>query len=240
MSGRASRREAERLIVAGRVRVNGRTVMELGSRVGEQDVVEVDGQIVRPRDLRWIAFHKPPGILTTRGDPHGGPTVYDILPEEMAELRYVGRLDKPTEGLLLMGNEGGLANALMHPSGGVEREYRATVRGVPPAEAAERLRRGVLLEDGPARAMRAGVEATGPDQATFTLVLTEGRKREVRRMMSAIGYPVIRLLRVRFGPIELGDLPSGGWRALTDEEISSLRAASRATQAKGGEDGSEG
>lgn len=240
MSGRASRREAERLIVAGRVRVNGRTVMELGSRVGEEDVVEVDGQIVRPRALRWIAFHKPPGILTTRDDPHGGPTVYDILPEEMAELRYVGRLDKPTEGLLLMGNEGELANALMHPSRGVEREYRATVRGAPPAEAAERLRQGVLLEDGPAKAVRARVEPTGADQATFTLVLTEGRKREVRRMMSAIGYPVIRLVRVRFGTIELGDLPSGGWRALTDEEIRSLRAVSRATQAKGGEDGSEG
>lgn len=240
MSGRASRREAERLILAGRVRVNGETVMELGRRVEEGDVVEVDGEVVGPRALRWVSFHKPPGVLTTRGDPHGGTTVYDVLPEEMAELRYVGRLDKPTEGLLLLTNEGELANALMHPSRAVEREYRASVRGVPTAESLEWLVRGVELEDGPARATRAALAETEAGDATVALVLTEGRKREVRRMMSAIGFPVVRLVRVRFGPIELGGLPSGSWRFLSDEEIASLRAAARVTHPKGGDDGPEG
>jgi len=240
MSGRASRREAERLILAGRVRVNGVAVMELGRRVEEGDVVEVDGKVVRPRAVRWVAFHKPPGVLTTRGDPHGGVTVYDVLPEEVAELRYVGRLDKLTEGLLLLSNEGELANALMHPSRGVEREYLASVRGVPTEESLERLVRGVDLEDGPARASRATLGPTQAGDATVALVLTEGRKREVRRMMSAIGFPVVRLVRVRFGPIELGDLEKGSWRSLSDEEISSLRATARATYPKGGSDGPEG
>jgi 23S rRNA pseudouridine2605 synthase len=240
MSGRASRREAERLILAGRVRVNGETVMALGRKVEEGDVVEVDGEVVRPSALRWIAFHKPPGVLTTRGDPHGGMTVYDVLPEEMAELRYVGRLDKPTEGLLLLSNEGELANGLMHPSRAVEREYLATVRGAPSPESLERLVSGVELEDGPARAARARLAETEAGRATVALVLTEGRKREVRRMMSAIGFPVVRLVRVRFGPIELGDLPKGSWRPLSDKEISSLRDTARATHPKGGNDGSEG
>lgn len=225
MAGRASRREAERLILAGRVRVDGRPVMELGTRVAPGAVVEVDGERVEVVELRWVAFHKPPGLLTTRSDPHGGPTVYDALPEELRSLRYVGRLDKPTEGLLLLSNEGSVIHALLHPSRQVEREYRVTVKGIPGPEALERLRGGVQLEDGVAVARRASVVSRGAQEAVVALVLTEGRKREVRRMMEAIGHAVRRLVRTRFGPIELGALPVGRWRTLSEAEVDALRAA---------------
>lgn len=225
MAGRASRREAERLILAGRVRVDGRPVMELGTRVAPGAVVEVDGARVEVVEPRWVAFHKPPGLLTTRSDPHGGPTVYDRLPADLRSLRYVGRLDKPTEGLLLLSNEGPVIHALLHPSRQVEREYRVTVKGIPGPEALERLRRGVQLEDGVAVARRASVVSRGPREAVVALVLTEGRKREVRRMMEAIGHAVRRLVRTRFGPIELGALPAGRWRTLSEAEVDALRAA---------------
>lgn len=199
--------------------------MELGTRVAPGAVVEVDGERVEVVELRWVAFHKPPGLLTTRSDPHGGPTVYDALPEELRSLRYVGRLDKPTEGLLLLSNEGSVIHALLHPSRQVEREYRVTVKGIPGPEALERLRGGVQLEDGVAVARRASVVSRGAQEAVVALVLTEGRKREVRRMMEAIGHAVRRLVRTRFGPIELGALPVGRWRTLSEAEVDALRAA---------------
>jgi len=225
MAGRASRREAERMLLDGRVRVNGDVVRELGTRVVPgRDLVEVDGVPVGIVDVRWIAFHKPAGTLTTRTDPHGGKTIYDVLPEDAQDLRYVGRLDRDTEGLLLLSNEGDVIHALLHPSREVEREYIATVARVPSPEALARLRAGVQLADGPARAKRAGlVGRDGPD-GVVSLVLTEGRKREVRRLFEAVGHPVRRLARVRFGPVRLGNLPRGGLRPLTDDEISHLRA----------------
>lgn len=222
-SGRASRREAERLMQAGRVRVNGEVVSELGARVVPgRDVVELDGQRVDVPPEVWIAFHKPPGVLTTRSDPHGGSTVYDLLPDELAGLRYVGRLDRDAEGLLLLTNDGEGAHRVQHPSGEIEREYRAEVAGTVQPEVVRRLVRGVLLEDGMATARRAAVVEAGPVSSTVDLVLTEGRKREVRRMMSAVGHHVLRLRRTRFGPVWLGDLEPGAWRELTAVEIEGL------------------
>jgi len=227
-AGRASRREAERMMRAGRVRVNGEVVTELGTRVDpERDVVEVDDAPVSPEEARWIAFHKPPGVLTTRADPHGGRTVYDELPRDCSGLRYVGRLDRDAEGLLLLTNDGDLAHRIQHPSGGVEREYWVEAVGTIEDATVRSLRRGVELEDGTARAVRARLVEAGPIRSRMTLVLTEGRKREVRRMMSAVGHPVLRLRRIRYGPVTLGDLARGAWRPLTTSEIDGLRNAAR-------------
>jgi len=228
-AGRASRREAERLILAGRVTVNGVAVTELGTRVHPgRDRVELDGTLAEISEVRWIAYHKPAGVLTTRHDPHGGRTVYDALPEKAAaaDLRYVGRLDRETTGLLLLTNDGDVSNALQHPSGEVEREYRAMVVGRPDRPTLRLLASGIELEDGPARVARAWVDNGEAGWSVVGVVITEGRKREVRRLFEAVGHPVRELVRVRFGPIELGDLALGGWRTLTDDECHRLRARS--------------
>lgn len=223
-SGRASRREAERLMRAGRVRVNGTVASEMGTRViPGRDSVEIDGEPVTIPEIRWIAFHKPVGVLTTRSDPHGGKTVYDVLPDELGGLRYVGRLDKEAHGLILMTNDGEAAHRIQHPSGEVERCYEVEVAGTVELSAAQELLRGVQLDDGPARALRADVLEVGPVVSRVALVLAEGRKREVRRMMSAVGHPVLELCRTRYGPVELGDLAPGEWRELTGEELARLR-----------------
>lgn len=224
-AGVASRREAERLILQGRIRVNGEVVVVLGSKIlpGE-DRVEFDGKLVGGTQTRWVLLHKPPGVVTTRSDPQGRPTVYGLLPEDMGELRYVGRLDRPTEGLLLLTNEGDLLHRLTHPSHGVEREYQGWVKGVPTQETLRRLQEGVELEDGPARATKVKVLRQVRGGVVLALVLQEGRKREVRRLLEAVGHPLTRLLRVRFGPVRLGDLPAGEWRDLTDNEIRALEA----------------
>jgi 23S rRNA pseudouridine2605 synthase len=230
-AGVASRREAETLMLQGRVRVNGRVVTTLGTRVDPaRDRVELDGQEVGPEPLRWVAFHKPPGLLTTRDDPQGRPTVYDHLPPELGSLGYVGRLDRDTEGLLLLSNDGDVVHRLLHPSSEVERVYEAEVEGAPDAATLARLTRGVELDDGPARARSAEALGHRHGHALLALVLAEGRKREVRRLLEAVGHPVARLVRVRFGPVELGDLPPGAWRDLEPTEVRTLteRAGQRA------------
>jgi 23S rRNA pseudouridine2605 synthase len=214
------------MVLQGRVKVNGELVLTLGSKVQPgQDVVEVDGKQVRPAETRWVLYHKPPGIVTTRTDPQSRPTVFEQLPDDMGELRYVGRLDQPTEGLLLLTNAGDILHRLTHPSYEIEREYRAWVKGVPKQATVNRLTAGVTLDDGPARAARAKVLKTQGKTALLALVLQEGRKREVRRMLEAVGHPVTRLSRVRFGPVRLGELPAGEWRDLTDNEIQALKKA---------------
>jgi 23S rRNA pseudouridine2605 synthase len=237
-AGVASRRQAEGLMLEGRVRVNGDVCTELGTRVDpEVDKVEVDGRVVRVARPRWVAYHKPPGEVTTRSDPQGRPTVFDRLPEGWSGLRYVGRLDLLTGGLLLLSNQGDLIHRLLHPSSGVEREYEARVQGVPSRATLERLSRGVELDDGPARTRRADVTGRWRHGAVLRLVLVEGRNREVRRLCEAVGHPVDRLERVRFGPIEIGTLPSGRWRELKADEVAALErvAGSRSRHQKGGE-----
>lgn len=232
-AGLASRREAERLLVQGRVRVNGRVVTTLGTRVDpDRDRVELDGRPVEPEPIRWVAYHKPPGTLTTTDDPQGRVTVYDRLPDDFASLGYVGRLDLDTEGLLLLSNDGDVVHRLLHPSHEVEREYRAEVDEAPGPDALARLVRGVELDDGPAAAARAWLDDAGPP-AVVGLVVREGRKREVRRLMEAVGHPVRRLVRVRFGPVVIGTLTPGAWRELSPEEIAQLRG--RVAQGPGGE-----
>lgn len=222
-AGVASRRAAETLIREGRVRVNGR-VAELGDSIDpESDRVEVDGRPVTAGPVVWIALHKPPGHVTTRRDPQGRPTVYALLPPAYRTLLHVGRLDAASEGLLLFTNDGDGANRLLHPRYEVARVYEAEVRGVPSAEVVTRLLRGVELADGIARASSVRLlEPREADRGRLRLVLREGRNREVRRMLEAVGHPVLRLRRTRYGPVKLGRLPRGAWRPLTEEERSLL------------------
>lgn len=227
-AGVASRREAERQILQGRVRVNGEVVTELGTRVDpERDRVEVDGTPVGLARTRWILLNKPRGVLTTRRDPGGRPTVYDLLPEDARELPYLGRLDRNTEGLLVFTNAGDVLHALTHPSRAVLRRYLARVVGGIPTEATlRRLEAGVELEDGPARFEDVKlVRQVSEESAIVSLALREGRKREVRRALDVVGHPVRGLRRVAFGPLRLGDLSPGSWRELTPGEIRSLRRA---------------
>jgi 23S rRNA pseudouridine2605 synthase len=217
-AGLASRRAIEDWIRAGRISVNGRTA-QLGDRAEPGDDVRVDGKPVAvpaaataPHQL--LIYNKPLDEVTTRSDPQGRRTVFESLPPtDAGRWISIGRLDVNTSGLLLFTTDGELAHRLMHPSGEVEREYRVTVRGQPAPEAVRRLREGVMLDDGPARFDRIeALPSTGAD-ATFKVVLREGRNREVRRMWQAIGHEVARLTRTRYGPVELPpDLPMGKWR----------------------------
>jgi 23S rRNA pseudouridine2605 synthase len=231
-AGVSSRREGERLIAEGRVSVDGMVVTEMGTRVvpGEQ-VVRVDGARVDVQPIRWIAMYKPAGYLTTRKDDRGRPTVYSLLPDDQEELFHVGRLDRLTEGLLILTNEGEAANRLLHPSYQIARRYRAVVEGEVGAEQARHLARGVPLEDGLARAEDVRVHPApgvpGPGKKTITeisLTLREGRKRQVRRMLEAIGLSVRRLVRESFGPLKLGSLRPGEWREISPDEVRALRA----------------
>ncbi|MFP4623041.1 MAG: pseudouridine synthase [Gemmatimonadota bacterium] len=230
-AGVSSRRGAEALIRAGRVAVNGTVVREMGVTVEPDDRVEVDGRAVALEPAKWVMVHKPAGYVTTRDDPQGRPTVYDLLPARYGSLFHVGRLDLDSSGLLLLTNEGGVANRLMHPSHEVDRVYVVEVVGEAGGAERRRLLEGIELEDGPARAHRVDVlareEARGGAGASahtrLRIVMREGRKREVRRLFDALGHPVRRLRRERLGPVELGELGEGEWRELTAREVDALR-----------------
>lgn len=224
-AGLGSRRVCEDLIRAGRVTVDG-SVASLGDRVDPSTaVVEVDGhRVSTDPGMRYFALHKPAGVTTTMRDPHAARDIRGLLPPG-PRIFPVGRLDRDTEGLLLLTNDGELGNRLMHPRHGVEKEYLAEVEGVPTEHHLARLRRGVELEDGVARALRATRVARAGGRGAVRVVVREGRKREVRRMLDAVGLPVRRLIRVRLGPIRLGRLRAGEVRALTPEEIRDLYRA---------------
>ncbi len=226
-AGVASRRAAEGLMAQGRVKVNGKRVVSPGVSVNPRtDRVEVDGQVVRLEAFRWLLLNKPDGVLCTRSDPGGRPTVYSLLPDDARSLNYVGRLDMDTEGLLILTNDGDAVHGLLHPSSEVPREYRARLAGVPDGPALRRLEGGIELEDGPARPERLRLGRTlAGGECEVELTLREGRKREVRRLFEAIGFPVRRLERIAFGPQRLGTLPRGEWRELGPNEIAALRKA---------------
>jgi 23S rRNA pseudouridine2605 synthase len=229
-AGVASRRRSERLIRAGRVRVDGALVTELGVRVDpDASVVEVDGHRVELAPVVWVALHKPPGYLCSRGDPRGRPTVYDLLPaDRFAQLSHVGRLDYMSEGLLLLTNDGDVANRLLHPSGEAERRYVVSVLEPVPRDLVRRLEEGVPLEEGPARVTRAKrLEPAREGEQRLLIVLKEGRNRHIRRMLRVLGVRISSLQRVAFGPIELGDLAPGEHRTLEVSEVERLRALAK-------------
>lgn len=222
-AGVASRRAAETLIAAGRVSVDGAVVTDAARDVGEDSHVSVDGRLLEgPEQRVTYAVHKPVGVVSTARDTHGRPTVLGLVPAQGARLYPVGRLDADSSGLILLTNDGELANRLTHPSFEVPKTYRATLGGRPIAEAAlVRLRGGVELDDGvtaPAKARRLGAHE-------LELTIHEGRSRQVRRMCAAVGHPVRALVRVRFGPLRLEGLGVGGHRRLSERETDLLRRA---------------
>jgi len=223
-AGYGSRRSAEGLIVEGRVTLNG-IVATLGDRADPaKDEVRVDGlELNLDPNVKYYAFHKPAGVVTTMSDPQGRRDIRAFVPQDAPRVFPVGRLDRDSEGLLLLTNDGDLANALMHPRFSVEKEYLAEVEGVPTTKHVGQLRRGVELEDGHARAKSARVAGRSGDRGAVRLVMTEGRKREVRRLLDAVGLPVTRLVRVRVGAVRLGGLPPGELRELSHDEVIALR-----------------
>jgi 23S rRNA pseudouridine2605 synthase len=225
-AGVASRRRAEDLLREGRVSVNGRVAALGESADPDRDVVDVDGAPVEREPLAYWVVHKPRGVLTTVHDPEGRPTVLDLLPARGTRLFPVGRLDRNTEGLVLLTNDGRIAQTLLHPSHEVEREYRVTVSGRIAATSLERLAEGVMLEDGLTAPAQVGRATWRPASGTsrFTLTLIEGRKRQIRRALESLRHPVVSLLRVRMGPLHLGRLPSGAARPLTPRERRSLES----------------
>lgn len=223
-AGVASRRASEDLIVAGRVQVDGVTVTELGVRVDpRRQVVHVDGIRLQLDDsMVYMALNKPPGVVSTMSDPQGRPTLADFLGNREERLFHVGRLDTDTEGLILLMNDGQLANKLAHPSSEVPKTYLAEVAGPVAKDVGRRLRAGVELDDGPARVDSFRVVDARPGKALLEIVVHEGRNRIVRRMLDEVGHPALQLVRTRFGPIRMGDLRSGRTRNLHGAELSSL------------------
>ena len=231
-AGIASRRHAEELIASGRVRVNGVTITRQGVRIDpEHDTVLVDGKPVQapPRHI-YLLLHKPAGYVTTVRDPQGRPTVLDLLPAELQALRVypVGRLDIDTSGLLLLTNDGDFALRLTHPRYSTEKHYQALVQGHPSESALARLRSGITIAEGNGRSYTTAparvhlLRHAGTD-TLLALTIHEGRKRQVRRMLAAVGHPALELTRVGVGSLELGDLPVGKWRYLTGEEVAELQ-----------------
>jgi 23S rRNA pseudouridine2605 synthase len=223
-AGIGSRRSCELLIAAGRVRVNG-TVVVLGARVGPDDRIELDGvPVLRDVSIVHYLLHKPTGVVTTADDPQGRPTVVQIVPNE-PRVFPVGRLDFDTSGLLVLTNDGELAQLLTHPSHGVDKAYLAEVEGRPSPGALRSLRDGIELDDGPTAPAKVRLVQTHDAHSLVEIVIHEGRNRQVRRMFAAVGHPVLRLVRTRIGPLHDDRLAPGQWRRLDPAEVRALHKA---------------
>ena len=226
-AGVGSRRTCENLIAAGRVEVDGQVVTELGVRVDPvRQTVHVDGERVQLDESRlYLAFNKPLGVVSTMSDDLGRPSVGDYVMNRKERLFHVGRLDADTEGLLLLTNDGDLAHRLQHPAYGVPKTYLAQVPGPVARDVGKRLRAGIELEDGPVKVDSFKLVDSAPGKALVEVILHEGRKHVVRRLLEAVGYPVITLVRTDVGPIHLGDLKPGRIRALSRDEVGKLYSA---------------
>jgi 23S rRNA pseudouridine2605 synthase len=223
-AGVASRRASEELIVAGRVAVNGEGVRELGVKVDPaRDAVTVDGQLIRARRKLYVALNKPAGYVCTRQDPQGRRVVTDLLPHAWGHLYTVGRLDRSSEGLLLLTNDGEFCLLMTHPRYGVLKTYVARVEGRAEPAALKRLAEGVVDRGERLRARRARLVSANRTHSVIEVELAEGKNREVRRLLAAQGLVVDNLQRTRIGPIKLGELPVGKWRVLTPREVCALR-----------------
>lgn len=228
-AGVASRRKAEAMIAEGRVSVNGRTLRELGVRVDPQrDHVKVDGRHLKPSPPPvYLILHKPKGYVSSLNDPAGRPTISDLLAGVRLRVFPVGRLDFESEGLMLLTNHGEMAERLLHPRYHVPKTYLTKVKGVLSRDKIAVLERGIRLEEGqtkPATVKKMGIAT---ENSWLEIRISEGRKHQIRRMLEAVGHPVLKLKRVRFGPLALGDLPPGRYRYLTDAEANALRSVMR-------------
>ena len=222
-AGVGSRRDCELLIVEGRIEVDNQVVTELGTRIDpEKNVVTYDGQRVRTERMQYFMLNKPQGVLSTAHDPSGRPRVVDLISSHQ-RVYNVGRLDMSSEGLILVTNDGTLAQYLTHPSFGVEKVYHVIVKGVPKFEDLETLKHGVHLMEGVAKVKDVEIRRRHKDSAELLMVLDEGKNREIRRMLAKIGHKVLRLIRIAIGPLAMGDLPPGSHRRLTHEEVVELK-----------------
>ncbi len=223
-AGVCSRRAAERLILQGRVKIDGKVVGRLGTRVDPvTEKVTVDGKAVIMKDKRvYIILNKPRGVVTTVKDPQGRPTVMDLVGHIGQRVYPVGRLDQDSEGLVFLTNDGELAYRLLHPSHKVSKLYRVTVSGTPSEKVLKKLRSGIKLQEMRFQPCKIRVVKSHRFSTVLEIVLTEGRKRQIRRMFKWAGHKVYRLVRLRIGPIKLGDLPPGRWRYLTPDELTEL------------------
>jgi pseudouridine synthase len=223
-AGLTSRRGAEELLRAGRVAINGEVRREPGAQADPaRDAITVDGRPLPPAAAhRYVLLHKPRGYVTSLRDPEGRPTVVDLVPADGARLFPVGRLDFDAEGLLLLTNDGGLGNRLLHPRYEIPRVYEALVERRVRQEDLPRWRRGVVLPDGPAIPRAVRIIGAKANSTWLEITFAEGRYREVKRYCQALGHPVERLVRVGFGPLRLGRLPVGAWRELSARELAAL------------------
>ena len=238
-AGIASRRHAEDLITAGKVMVNGATVTELGAKADpDRDHIKVNGRLINPQLNRlehtYVLLYKPKGYLTSMSDPEDRPLVTDLIPRSLGRLHPVGRLDFNTEGLLLLTNDGELTNVVTAAKNKIAKVYKAKVKGVPADKAIERLRRGVRISETEAAA-RAEVRRLreSDTNAWFEVTLFEGRNQQIRRMFDAIGHSVIKLVRSRIGPLEIGPLHAGQWRYLNPREVALLKAPAARARPQG-------
>lgn len=217
-AGVGSRRHCDELIAAGRVTINGRVCTDFSAQPSETDHVKVGGKMVRAERKLHIVLHKPAGFVSTRSDPHARDTIFDLLPPNLPRLFNVGRLDAQSEGLLVLTNDGDLAQRLMHPRYKIDKEYEVTLDKSWDPELAPRLLRGVMLDGQRARLER--IHSIAPTRVR--VILRQGINRQIRRMFYEIGYEVNRLVRTRIGNLRLGGLPRGHWRPLTSAELRSL------------------
>lgn len=227
-AGIGSRRQCEELIRAGRIEVDGTIVTRLGTTVDpERQEIRVDGVVLSRSKRTYYAVHKPRGVVTTHRDPAGRPRVIDLVPTTPERLFPVGRLDLYSDGLILLTNDGELANQLTHPRYGVEKTYRVLVAGEPTREVLDKLRRGVHLAEGVARVHRVQVKNRQRKSTLLEMTLREGKNREIRRVLARVGHKVLRLTRIAVGPVRLGNLPPGAHRKLSHHEVEELRQAVR-------------
>jgi 23S rRNA pseudouridine2605 synthase len=222
-AGVGSRRQCEQLILAGRVRVDGQTVRELGTRVGPEQKIEVDGVPIKIERLVYWLVNKPRGYLCTNRDPGRRPLAIDLVPQVSQRVYTVGRLDEASEGLLLLTNDGELAHRLMHPRYGIEKTYIVQVAGNPTHEERQRLLKGVWLAEGHVKARQVKRLKRQGESTWLRIVLAEGKNREIRRMLARLGHKVLHLKRVAIGPVQMGKLPRGKARRLSSTELDALR-----------------
>ena len=223
-AGAASRRKAEELILAGKVKVNGLIVTQMGIKVSPEDIVELDGKTLKQNDqFLYIMLHKPEGVITSVSDPHNRPVVSDFVKDIPARLFPVGRLDYDSSGLLLMTNDGQLAQKLTHPRHSIPKVYIARLKGMPGKFALKAFREGLVIDRGPKTApAKIKILDKNPQGCAAQITICEGRNRQIRKMCEAIGYPVLQLKRISMGSLKLGKLPRGKHRHLTQAELNNL------------------
>lgn len=222
-SGKWSRRKADELIASGKVAVNGSIVKDFHYKLDlSKDKLQVEGQTIAVKAIEYIVMNKPKGVITTCSDQYGRKNILDLLPERLRHLRPVGRLDRNSEGLILLTNDGQFTQKIAHPSLHMEKTYEVSVKGKVSKKDLDQLRRGILLEDGMTLPAKVNLIQFQEDRSKLRIVLKEGRNRQIRRMLAKLDYEVVKLVRVAIGELKLGQLPPGAWRFLSQDEIRSF------------------